>query len=651
MRRALLAAAAVALTGALASSARADGIALVIDASESSKRAGAEKVEQALAKWLEEAPDDVRVFGTGVASELHRASARAAFPHEWGGASDVGDAIDRAARALAAAGGARALVIVSDLELDVVGTDDAPAVFLKGLPEDADRETINRHARDLWREKTLPRLRALNVKPVVVKLSVAEESRLVSLLEDLSDLPGVVLLDGALDAEALAAKLGPLLPVKAKPVPPPAPAPPPAPPPPPPPIAAPVPVPPPKPPVATPPPPPAPAPVTAAVPPPEAPWRTYVGVALIAVAVCLLLVLAVRMRRAPLAGRRLVPLGKDGRPLESEVVLEESRTHRGVARLELGSGSLELSASRDGGVDAEPQGVKVSIEGVPVLGKTSLVHGMVVQVEEKDGSNRPFVYMDREPTLSERRRAWIEPSDEGQTPVVSDTGSSLGGSTAGSASGSKEVDPKEKRRKSKRAFLSASKETISDVASVDEILVIDDSQDTTQAGWLTFGDRQVVALGAGGSIEGEPIYFRSDRVDAETATIELAGNRLTFSVDQERGAHLAPPGKAANVTIAGVPLVDEGAALVHGMVFTVSGKSFLYLDREPKESERLRVHGGDSGVKDSVSDVSSVDEIYLVDDSEEGVGKDSDLEQGSDSDVSDRPDLRIEDSNDGESRS
>src|SRR5581483_9151981 len=131
-------------------------------------------------------------------------------------------------------------------------------------------------------------------------------------------------------------------------------------------------------------------------------------------------VVVVRARRAPLAGRRLVALGKDGRPLDDEVVLEREQTKRGVARLELGSGSIELSASRDGGVDALPQGVKVSIEGVPVRGPTTLIHGMVVHVEDPEGHQRPFVYLEREPTVSEKKRAWVEPSDEGLTPVITE---------------------------------------------------------------------------------------------------------------------------------------------------------------------------------------------------------------------------------------
>src|SRR5581483_10198494 len=113
----------------------------------------------------------------------------------------------RAARWLAAVPGERALVVLSDLDLDVVGQDDAPALYLEGLASDADRETINRHARDLWREKTLPRLKALGVKLVLVKLAVPEDARLVSLEEDLAALPGVTTLDGALAAEELSTKL------------------------------------------------------------------------------------------------------------------------------------------------------------------------------------------------------------------------------------------------------------------------------------------------------------------------------------------------------------------------------------------------------------------------------------------------------------
>jgi hypothetical protein len=310
------------------------------------------------------------------------------------------------------------------------------------------------------------------------------------------------------------------------------------------------------------------------------------------------------------------------------MILERQQTKRGVARLELGAGALELRARKDGGVDARPQGIKASIEGVPVRGPTSLIHGMVVQVEEKDGRSKPFVYTDRPLNASEKKRAWIEPSDEGEIPLVA------------SQDPEAKEDPKEKRRRSKRAFLSASKETISDIASVDEILVIDDSQDTSQPGWLMFGERQLVPLDAGGKLAGEPLYFKTNRLDADTVTFEVDGKRLVFKVDEETGAHLQPPGKGAKVAIAGVPLGDEGAALVHGMVFSVGAQSFLYLDREPKESERLRTFH-EPVSKDSVSDVGSVDEIYVMDDSEDGSGS------GSDSDVSQRPDLRIEDSAEG----
>ncbi|HZU99445.1 MAG TPA: hypothetical protein VFF73_22240, partial [Planctomycetota bacterium] len=496
---------------------------------------------------------------------------------------------------LAAIRGERRLVIVSDLELDVVGDDDAPEPYLRGLPADADRETVNRHARDLLRDQTLARLRELDVKPIVVKLALPEDARLVSVEEDLAALPGARVLDGSLAADDLSRSLSELLPKKAPPPAPPAPAP----------LPVPVPVP-----APVPAPAPAPAPVATTTPHEEPSWNKLVGAVLIGFAVLSLMAILVKTRRAPLGGRRLVPLGADGRPLEDEVVLERKKTQRGIARLELGSGALELHARKDGGVNARPKGVKASIEGVPVQGPTALVHGMVVHVEDKEGKPKPFVYLDRPLNASERRRAWIEASDVEETPVVESTGDD-----------EKAKELREKRRKNKRAFLSASKETISDVASVDEIIVVDDSQDTTQAGWLMFGARQVVALDDAGTITGDPLYFRSQRLDADKAVFELEGKELCFRVDQETGAHLEPPGPRVHVTIEGVPVGESGAAFVHGMTFTVEGRKYLYLDRDPGQSERLRVHGLEAPQKDSVSDVGSVDDIYVMDDSEENEGK------------------------------
>src|SRR5262249_22102283 len=118
---------------AVAASARADGTALVLDASASARRAGAERAEAALVKWLDVAPDDGGAFGRGDGAESHRASARAAFPHEWGGTSDLIEPVERAASWLAAVPGERRLVIVSDLELDVVGEEDARSAYLEGV--------------------------------------------------------------------------------------------------------------------------------------------------------------------------------------------------------------------------------------------------------------------------------------------------------------------------------------------------------------------------------------------------------------------------------------------------------------------------------------------------------------------------------------
>jgi hypothetical protein len=584
---------------ALAGTARADGTAIVVDASESSKRAGAEKVEQALTKWLEgAAADDVRVFGTGVASELHRASARAAFPHEWGGASDLGDALDRAEHWLAAVPGEKTIVVVSDLELDVVGPDDAAEVYLSGLPQDADRETINRHAHEVFTQTTLPRLKQLGVKPVIVKLALPPDAKQVSLEEDLAGLPGATILDGAA-AQDLEGKLGELLPKKAPPPPPPPPPPVPVPPPPPPP-----------PPVQQPPPP----PVTASVPAPEENWQKIAGLALIVVACASVAVIVVRRRATPLGERRLVPLGSDGKPLAEEIMLERKRTKRGVARLEIAGGTLELRARKQGGVEAHPEGINVSIEGVPINSPTALVHGMVLEVEEEEeGKARPFVYLERAITTSEKKRSWVEASHDEFTPLIAsgDPG------TPRPAPDAKDKKKKGRTNRIPRGFLSASKESLSDVASVEEILVIDDSQDTTQQGSLMFGERQILRLDERGSIAGEPEYFRTKRLDEASAVFELAGERLVFTIDEEAGAHLVSPGPG-KVTIEGVPVGPKGATLVHAMVFKVAGEAYVYLEREPKQSERVRHYGSEHlEGKDSVSDVSSIDDIYVMDESDE----------------------------------
>src|SRR5262249_27103787 len=149
--------------------------------SESARRAGAERVEAGLKSWLDRAPGEVRAFGTGEASGSSRASARVALGHAWGGASNLIEPIETAAHWLAAVPGERALVLVSDLELDVVGPDDAPAAWLEGLPADADREQVNAHARDVFRERTLPRLRELGARVVIVRLPLPPEAQRVSL--------------------------------------------------------------------------------------------------------------------------------------------------------------------------------------------------------------------------------------------------------------------------------------------------------------------------------------------------------------------------------------------------------------------------------------------------------------------------------------
>jgi hypothetical protein len=608
--------AAVLVALALPGEAWAGGVALVVDCSESAKRSGGEKAEDALTRWLEDAPaEEVRTFGTGDLTESHRASARAAFPHAWGGSSDLIAPLDRAVHWLAAVPGDHVLVLVSDLELDVVGEDDAPAAYLEGLPADADRETVNRRAREVFRTTTLPRLKELSVRVVLVRLPLPQEARLVSLADDLAALPGATVLEaGELPADELLARLAAALPKRA-----PAPPPPPPPPvvvvpPPPPPVPAPAPV----------PVPPPPAPVIAAVPTPPpvtvAPeekgrpvWRVVAGIALIVFAGVSLALLLLRAR-PNIAGQRLVPIGDDGKTLDDEMILAKAKTNRATARLELGSGALELKARRGGGVVARSKGVSASIEGVPLEGPTSLVHGMVLGVDAGDGV-KPFVYLDRPLTASEKKRSWIEPSEPGATPLLE------------TQSGEKKPGPKT------RKFLSTSKDTISDVADADEIMLIDDSGDELADAGSAFGNRQILDLDDAGKITGEPRYFRAHRLDEETAAIELEGLRVSFEVEPgaEGGARLNPIVGSSEVTlrIEGVNVGEEGAALVHGMVFELGVKPYLYLDRDPLISERGRVYVGaktdratrqrEVTAKDTVSDVGSENEFYVVDDSEDEV--------------------------------
>jgi hypothetical protein len=353
-------------------------------------------------------------------------------------------------------------------------------------------------------------------------------------------------------------------------------------------------------------PPPAPPPVVAVVEPERPAWRPIVGGVLIAFAI----VGVVFFLRTPrLEGQRLVPLGADGLPLDDEVVLAKQQTKRGQAKLELGKGSLVLEARKDGGVDAVPQGVKASIEGVPVKGPTSLVHGMVVSVDDDEGS-RPFVYLDRPLTPSERRRPFVEPDEESAAAPKGKT-----------------------KRKKKASFRTTAKaESISDVASVEEIFVVDESEDATAPGEMLFGDRQVIALDDGGRLSGEPFYFRAFRMDGNSAALDLEGRKVVFEMSPEDGALGARLLPVDGLTIEGVPVKRAGAALVHAMVFAVGEQGFVYFDRDPNESERKRTHAAPRGkgrlpsgrereilVKDSLSDVGSTDEFYVVDDSDDGV--------------------------------
>jgi hypothetical protein len=317
----------------------------------------------------------------------------------------------------------------------------------------------------------------------------------------------------------------------------------------------------------------------------ETPWKPALGVLLLVVAGGLV---AWRLARRPkIEGQRLVTLGADGKPTTSELVLKKSRVGRAKSRIEVGTGSLELEASEGGGAVARPKGLDARIEGVPIRGSAELVHGMVVEVES-EGTSQSFVYADRELNPSEKKRAWTE-SDQGY--VATDKVGS-----------------------------------ISDVASVDEFYVVDESEEALPAGARAFGDRQLFSLDDEGKIAGEARRLKAHRIDGETAGVELSGRTVSFHVDEGAGAVLLPLSPRGKLTVEGVPVGAKGVALVHGMVFELEGKSWLYLERNPTEPELRRKHKkrDTDSKEESISDVGSSDDLLVVDDTEDGTAPSSD---------------------------
>lgn len=148
-----------------------------------------------------------------------------------------------------------------------------------------------------------------------------------------------------------------------------------------------------------------------------------------------------RRRGSALAGKRLVRLSDEGILGDQDLVLEARSAGRGRARVQLGAGTLDLFARNEPGVEVEARGIDVAIEGVPVVGRTAIVHGMVLEV---GGSENParYVYLDRAPSPGEQDRQWVELSQEGVT-----------------------------------EFCPAEGDSIADVWSEDEIIVLDESEE------------------------------------------------------------------------------------------------------------------------------------------------------------------------------
>jgi putative ABC transport system ATP-binding protein len=148
--------------------------------------------------------------------------------------------------------------------------------------------------------------------------------------------------------------------------------------------------------------------------------------------------------------------------------------------------------------------------------------------------------------------------------------------------------PPEPRKPTPRraSFRLVKQETISDVESVDEIYVIDDEDEETQrasasgSARLAPAARRVHPLGRDGRITGEPVLVKG-------GTLSLGGTEVPFAVEGKTGAHVFPA-RGAEITIEGVPVTKAGLSLVHGMVFGLDGRPWLYLDRAPNKAERRR---------------------------------------------------------------
>lgn len=148
---------------------------------------------------------------------------------------------------------------------------------------------------------------------------------------------------------------------------------------------------------------------------------------------------ASRRRASTLAGKRLVRISDDGVLGDQDVVLEARAAGRDRACVEIEGGKLEVTSRGGPGVEISAEGLELTIEGVPVRGATAIVHGMVLSVVAGEGA-ASFVYLDRAASPGEQDRRWVERETDGA-----------------------------------EHFRAAEGDSIADVWSEDEIIVIDES--------------------------------------------------------------------------------------------------------------------------------------------------------------------------------
>src|SRR5262249_26475349 len=171
------------------------------------------------------------------------------------------------------------------------------------------------------------------------------------------------------------------------------------------------------------------------------------------------------------------------------------------------------------------------------------------------------------------------------SPTSSDSSAPDLESSTGDDSPPKKAAPPRKR--SRASFRVLASNSISDVESVDEIFVVDDKEET-DTDRFSIGERRVYDLKRDGRIGDDPWLLRSHRTGGDRAALEIEGAAVAFVIEAETGARLLP-GEGARVQIESVKVPKSGVALVHGMVFEVGGRPYLYFDRAANEAERRRV--------------------------------------------------------------